>query len=83
MISPRVNDIATNMNQAGVTPDFGPDNSRLLLRVWKALAKGRPLTSEREEKIVEELGIHRQTAHQFLRRMSERDSDDSIIGIMG
>ena len=83
MISPRVNDIANNMSHAGVTPDFGADNSRLLLRVWKALAKGRPLSKERVDKIVEDLGVHPETAHRFLRRMSERDSDDNIIGIMG
>ena len=83
MISPRVNKIADSMNQVGVPPDFGPDNSRLLLRVWKALARGRPITIEKVEKIVEDLGVPRVTAHQFLRRMSERDSDDSIIGIMG
>ncbi|MCH8048945.1 hypothetical protein IIC44_02505, partial [Patescibacteria group bacterium] len=41
------------------------------------------LIEELTDKIVEDLGVHPETAHRFLRRMSERDSDDNIIGIMG
>ena len=63
--------------------DFGPDRSRLLIQVWRSLAKGRPITAERVDQIAADIGIARDEAYRFLRQMSERDTDDNIVGVMG
>ncbi len=63
--------------------DFGPDRSRLLIQVWRSLASGRPVSGDQVDRIVADIGIARDEAEQFLRQISERDADDSIVGIMG
>ena len=78
-----VEDIAKNLKAAGIPPDFGVDNSRLLIKMWRTLAQGRPVTRTEIVQISEELGILFEQAEQFLRQVTERDSDDNIIGLVG
>ena len=78
-----VEELAKNLNQAGIPPDFGPDNSRLLIKVWRSLAMGNPVTKEQIDQISVELGISRDPAHDFLRQVTERDANDNVIGLMG
>jgi alkylmercury lyase len=63
--------------------DYGPDRSRLLIRVMRTLAQGRPVTGEQVDQMIADLGIARDEAHQFLRPITERDAEDHIVGIMG
>jgi len=37
--------LAEKMNRAGVPADYGPDNSKVLSRIWKEIAKGQPVAS--------------------------------------
>ncbi len=39
-----INELALKMNRAGIPADYGPDNSRVLSRIWKEVAKGKPVT---------------------------------------
>ncbi len=39
-----VAELAAKMNRAGIPADYGTDNSRILSRVWKEVAKGKPVT---------------------------------------
>ncbi len=78
-----VDDIAKNLNQAGIPPDFGPDNSRLMIKVWRTLANGNPVTKEQIDQISAELGISGDLANEFMRQVTERDGDDNVIGLMG
>ncbi len=52
-----VEEIAENLNAAGIPPEFGADNSRLLVKTLRALAQGRPVTETEVAKISDELGI--------------------------
>jgi alkylmercury lyase len=49
----------------------------------RELAHGRPLTAERVNRFIAELGIAPDAAHQFLREVTERDPSDQIVGAMG
>ena len=62
---------------------YGPDQRRLQLRVLRQLAHGRPLTAEQVERLIADLGIRSEEAHQFLREVTERDAMDQIVGAMG
>lgn len=81
MSNTRVDEMARKMRERLL--DYGPDHSRLLLQVLRRLARGRPVTEEQLGQMITDLGIARDKAHQFLRKVSERDMDDSIVGIMG
>jgi hypothetical protein len=37
-------ELAKKMNRAGVPADYGPDNSKVISRIWKEIAKGKPVT---------------------------------------
>src|SRR5713101_652642 len=63
--------------------DYGPGHSRLLLRVMRRLAKGHPVTRGEVEEIVAELGLARDDAQPFLRKVTERNAQGQIVGIMG
>ena len=78
-----VGEIAKNLKEAGIPPDFGPDNSRLSIKVWRTLVNGQPVTRDQIDQISAELGISGDLAHEFLSQVTERDSDENIIGLMG
>ena len=78
-----VEEIAANLNAAGIPPEFGKDNSRLLIKTLRTLAHGEPITKAETAQISEELEIPFEQADQFLRGVTERDSDDNIIGLIG
>ena len=83
MASGRIDEMTKKMAEIGGLFDYGPERSRLLVLVWRSLATGRPVTGNQIEGFVSDLGIEPGEADQFLRQMSERDADDSIVGIMG
>ena len=78
-----IDDVAREMGDAGSPRDYGPDNSRLLIALWRELAKGRPVTPERLTRTVSELGMAPEAADEFLRGSSERDAEDNIVGLVG
>ena len=83
MSTRQVSEVAGRLNRAGVPPEFGPDHSRVLIRAWRALARGRPISSAQVDQMVTGLAISADGAHQFLKDLSEYDSADNIVGIFG
>ena len=83
MASERIDEMARKLTEIGGLFNYGPEHSRLLIQVWRALATGQPVTGTQIDGFVLNIGIGPEDADQFLRQMTERDADDSIIGIMG
>ncbi len=83
MNNERVTEVARKWNGAGNALNFGPDNSRLLISVWRTLTKGRPVSGEQIDEMIADLGVNQDEAGEFLRGVTERDSSDSIVGIFG
>lgn len=83
MSDARANEQVAKLTQNGGPLDYGRDDLQLLVQVVRALAKGRPVTGEQVNRIVAELGTNRDKSEQFLRRVTERDDDDNIIGALG
>lgn len=79
----RAVEMLRKLTESGGPLDYGPDHSRLLIRVLRTLAKGHPVTAQQVDRIIAELGIARGPAHQCLRKVTERDADDNIVGILG
>ena len=80
MANARVTEMIRTLNQDGGVFDFGPERSRLLIRVQRALAQGRPVSVEQAERFAAELGLAPDEADAFLRPLTERDADDNIVG---
>jgi alkylmercury lyase len=71
----------------GLTRDDGvlgyrPEQVRLLLRVLRTLARGRPVAAPAIDAIANDLGWAPEAAHAFLRPLTERDAADAIIGVL-
>jgi alkylmercury lyase len=63
--------------------DYGPDHSRLLLRLQRELAQGRPVPKQRVDRIVADMNIDRDGAYRLLGEVAERDADNNVVSIMG
>ena len=83
MASGQTDEMTKKLTEIGGLVDYGAERSRLLVQVWRALATGQPVTGNRVDEFVSDIGIAPEDAGQFLRQMTERDDDDSIVGIMG
>ena len=62
---------------------YGPENTRLLLRIVRAVAAGRPLAPAVVAQHIAAVGLDHDAADRFLREVTERDAADRIIGAMG
>ena len=71
------------LTEAGGVVDYGPDLSRLLVRVMRALAQGHPVAEEQISQIITDLGVDRNKANHFLSQVAERDESRNVTGIMG
>lgn len=63
-----------------VTVDFGGDGTRLILRIARLVAQGRPVTQNRVDQVIADLGIPADQADGYLRAYTERDDNGDIIG---
>ncbi len=68
------------LTEAGGPLDYGPERSRLVVRVQRALAQGQPITDEQVTRFAAEIGIAPDEVDAFLRTVTERDEDDNIVG---
>ena len=49
MRSELIGEIADKFRALGIPPEFGPENSRVLVGLWRALAKSEPVTPADDE----------------------------------
>jgi alkylmercury lyase len=83
LANPRATEFLKLLTRAGGPLDYGPDRYRLLVRVLRTLAEGRPVSNAEVDRFITELGIAPDGTHEFLRTVTERDTDDRIVGAFG
>jgi alkylmercury lyase len=83
MSKTRATEATRKYTKPGGLLDYGPDLSRLLVRLMRELAQGHPVPKERVDRIVADLGSDPEEAHKLLREVTERDADNNVVGIMG
>jgi alkylmercury lyase len=79
----RAASMAATLTRAGAILDYGPERSRLLVRVLRILARGRPVTWTDVNGLAPEASLTADEAYAFLREVTERDGSDRIIGVLG
>jgi alkylmercury lyase len=79
----RARDALLKLTGPGGTFDYGPDRSRLLLRVMRALGQGCPLSANQVDHFIAESGMLPDDAHAFLGEVAERGPDDTLVGVLG
>jgi alkylmercury lyase len=79
----RLDQLAEDLREAGIRQAFTPDVSRLMVLLWREIARGGPVSPEQVEQIASALDIPQQTAREVLHKMCERDRDGNVVGIAG
>jgi alkylmercury lyase len=79
----RAVNMAATLTRAEGILDYGPERSRLLVRVLRILARGRSVTRTEVDGLAPGAGLAADEAHAFLREVTERDGSDRIIGVRG
>jgi alkylmercury lyase len=80
-IDARIEDMARKLQDRLL--EYGPNHLRLLVRVMRELAHGRPLPAAQVDGCIANLGIAPDAARQFLRQVTERDASDQVVGALG
>jgi alkylmercury lyase len=83
MSNARATEAMRKLTETGGLLDYGPDLSRLLIRVMRELAQGRPVPKGRVDQLIGDLGIVREGAYRSLREWAERDADGNVFGVIG
>ena len=79
----KLDKIAKSVRESGILPSFDSDESRLLIRLWRTLARGHALSDEQVNDIASTLEIAPDVAVSVLRKIGERDDEERIVGIGG
>lgn len=83
MSNGRALEMIKKLTRDGGLLDYGPDRSRLLVRVIRTLARGEPVSGEQVNRFIAELRVSPAEAQAFLMGVTERDHRDNIVGAFG
>jgi alkylmercury lyase len=83
MPATRLDDLAEKLSGSDGPLDYGPEHSRLTIRVLRALAAGTPVTREQVGQLAAGLAVSPREAERFLRQIAEYDPGNNVIGIAG
>ncbi|MGO9644496.1 MAG: organomercurial lyase [Candidatus Bathyarchaeia archaeon] len=75
--------IICSLRQAGIPPRLEPNESRLLMQVLRLVADGRPASLRVIDEIASNLEMGQDAARSFINRISERDIEGNVVGILG
>jgi len=75
--------IASLLNDAGIPPRFEPHQSQLLIKVWRMVAKGEPVSQEQISLLASEINMPLDSATSFLKQVSEFDKSGNVVGLVG
>lgn len=75
--------MAKALKESGVESRYASVESRLRLEVLRLVARGRPVSDKRVERIAASLEMEPADAVALVHRVSERDAKDRVIGILG
>ncbi len=80
---PDLDQIAKALREAEIPPRFRPEESRLLLQLWRLIAGGEPVSPQQVQQIASDLQVPLDAATSFISKVSERDDEGNVVGIVG
>ena len=83
MTNARASETTKKLIVEGGLLDYGPALSRLVIRLTRTLALGRPVSQAQVARIASDLNIEWDEAAQLLGKVSERDASGQVTGILG
>ncbi len=79
-----IDDVWKRFQEVGFTPDFGPGGSKLLVALYRQLARdGEPISLADAMLTADRLGVSNEDAKGLIENLSEQAEDGAIRGIVG
>jgi len=78
-----LNELAEGIRESGIPTHFDPNHSRLLIEVWRLVARGTPVSDAQVKQAASHNNMPCETALFFIQKISERDESGNVIGIFG
>ncbi len=75
--------ITNALRAASIPPDFTPEESRLILRIYRLVAQGNPVSAHKIGQAAREARLPEASAIELIKQMSERDEDGNVVGFIG
>ena len=79
----KLNELAKRIRESDVPTHFKPIHSRLLIEIWRLVAKGKPVSANQIEQTALHLNMPFEAAQSFIDEVSERDESGNVVGIFG
>ena len=79
----KLDEIAKSLRESGILPSFDPDESRLLIHLWRTLARGQALPDKQVNEIATSVQVSQDVATSVLHRTAERDDEGHETAIGG
>ena len=79
----KLNKLAKRIRESDVPTHFEPTHSRLLIEIWRLVAKGEPVSANQIEQTADHLNMPFEAARSFIDKVSERDESGDVVGIFG
>ena len=76
-------ELAERIRECGIPTHFEPEETRLLLAVWRLVAKGKPVSVEPIGQEASKLHMPVDAALSFIHKLSERDENGNVVGLFG
>lgn len=76
-------EVAKALRASNFPQRLGSNKTRLRVEVLRLVAKGRPVSLDKVEQIAIKLSMPVNPATSFINKVSERDRDGNIVGILG
>ena len=83
MTNVNLSELAEKIRESGIPTHFDPNHSRLLIEIWRLVAKGKPVSASQIEQTALRLNMPFEAARTFIYKVSERDESGNVVGIFG
>lgn len=78
-----VADVAENLKSIGLPPDWSDNYNRLVVGLYREIAKGAPVDSATADALIVDAGVDLEEGREFVAAASEKNEQDQVTGWVG
>lgn len=79
----KVDRVVANLKSIGLPPDWDEGTNLLVARVYREIARGRPVNSATVDQLIKESGLALEDGREFIAGVSEKDELGNLVGSVG
>src|SRR5260221_46292 len=83
MINTKLDEIIVALEATGLSDQFTPEVSRLVVKLLRQIAQGQPVTMAQVQQIASNQDVPADVVNSVIQQMCERDKQGNIVGLIG